>query len=481
MKNYSKTALIAILTTISIFGIASLVSVFAATSPALNSAWTFAILSSTYTNTTSTTVNGDIWYTTAPATPPTLVGSVHMADSLYNQAGIDQGTTLTDLNNQVCTFTFAPWAIDLATDTTHSWAIWVYTPWVYCITWAATIWWTWITLDWAGTYIFRINWALNTVDGSVITLSGSSNCDVFWTPTAATTLGANTTFNWIIIDAAGITMWANTTFLWKALAYGGTITTDTDTITAPICSSSSPATLHIIKNVVNWTAIASDFTLHVKYPLGSDVIGSPATGTWTPGTTYSLSAWNYIVSENANTSYTQSFAWDCNTSGNVSLLAGDNKTCTITNTYITPVISWGGGGGGWSTIDSCPEWDYSYSYYDKICWTAPIVESTWTILTTTSTWTTLTTTSTWTTLIINPPVKPKVTSQIITPPIIQIVPEIKTTVNDNINAKKVVTPGFPNTWIHSDNNNNPWNIIIIIWFIGIFVFISKSLVLNYKK
>jgi hypothetical protein len=397
-----------------------------------------------------------------------------MADSLFSQAGIDQGTTLADLNSQVCTFTFAPWAIDLATDTTHSWAVWVYTPWVYCITWAATVWWTWITLDWAWTYIFKINWALNTVDNSVVTLSGASNCDVFWTPTAATTLGANTTFNWIIIDAAGITMWANTTFLWMALAYGWTVTTDTNTITAPICSS--PATLNIIKNVVNWTAIASDFSLHVKYPLGSDVAGSPATWTWTPGTAYSLSAWNYIVSENANTSYTQSFAWDCNTSGNISLLAGDNKTCTITNTYITPVISWGGGGGGGgsSTIDSCPEWDYSYSYYDWICWTAPIVESTWTTITTESTWTILTTESTWAILIINPPVKPKVT---------QIIPIIRpTAVNDSINSvEKVVTPGFPDTWIHSENNNNPWNIIIIAGIIGILILISNSLVLNYKK
>jgi len=31
-----------------------------------------------------------------------------MADSLFSQAGIDQGTTLADLNSQVCTFTFAP-------------------------------------------------------------------------------------------------------------------------------------------------------------------------------------------------------------------------------------------------------------------------------------------------------------------------------------------------------------------------------------
>jgi hypothetical protein len=43
-----------------------------------------------------------------------------MADSLYNQAGLDQASTLANLNSQVCTFNFAPGAIDLATDITHT-------------------------------------------------------------------------------------------------------------------------------------------------------------------------------------------------------------------------------------------------------------------------------------------------------------------------------------------------------------------------
>lgn len=50
---------------------------------------------------------------------PTINGTIHIADSTYNQAGIDQNATLTALNSQACTFSFAPGAIDLASDTTH--------------------------------------------------------------------------------------------------------------------------------------------------------------------------------------------------------------------------------------------------------------------------------------------------------------------------------------------------------------------------
>jgi hypothetical protein len=58
---------------------------------------------------------------------------------------------------------------------------------------------------------------------------------VFWTPTAATTLAANTTFFGTDIDAAGITI--GDTILWtgRALAFGGTVSTVRDTITAPSC------------------------------------------------------------------------------------------------------------------------------------------------------------------------------------------------------------------------------------------------------
>jgi hypothetical protein len=94
--------------------------VHAATPPPLGMADSFSILSGTYSNTTpGTTINGDLGYTTPPVTAPTVNGNTHVADATYNQAGIDQGTALSALNSQPCTFSFAPGAVDLASDTTH--------------------------------------------------------------------------------------------------------------------------------------------------------------------------------------------------------------------------------------------------------------------------------------------------------------------------------------------------------------------------
>jgi hypothetical protein len=133
---------------------------YAASSPGLGTANSFVILSSTYSNTASgTTLNGDLGFTTPPAATPTVNGTTHNADSVYNQAGIDQGNALVYLNNQPCTFNFAPGAVDLASDTTHG-PIGVYTPGVYCIAGAGNIGGGGtITLNGAGTIIFRMNGA----------------------------------------------------------------------------------------------------------------------------------------------------------------------------------------------------------------------------------------------------------------------------------------------------------------------------------
>jgi hypothetical protein len=215
------------------------ISAFAATTPPLGIASTFSILSSTYTNTAAgTTVGGDLGYTTAPAVMPTVNGIKHVVDATYNQAGIDQATALTNLNNQPATFTFAPGAIDLASDATHG-TVGVYTPGVYSITGAADIGGGGtITLNGAGTYIFRMTGALNTSAGSVVAYAnGASPCDVFWTPGAATTLGANSTFVGTDIDASGITIGRAVTWTGRALAFGGTITTDVDTIATIDCTA----------------------------------------------------------------------------------------------------------------------------------------------------------------------------------------------------------------------------------------------------
>lgn len=204
----------------------------AATSPDLGAASTFAILSNTYTNTAAgTTINGDLGYTTPPAVNPTVNGSTNPPS--YSTAGTDQGSALVALNNEPCTFTFDPGAIDLASNTDFPTN--VYEPGVYCIDGAATIGGgETITLSGSGTYIFRMDGALTTSAGSIVILAdGAAACDVWWTPTAATTLGANSTFIGTVIADAGITIGSTVNWIGRALAFGGTVSTDADTVTVP--------------------------------------------------------------------------------------------------------------------------------------------------------------------------------------------------------------------------------------------------------
>ena len=202
----------------------------AATTPTLSDSSTYAILSSTYTDTSgATTINADVGFTTPPATPPLGTQTNYGSGAPYSVAGTDQAAVLALLNAQPCDFTFGA-ATDLSLETQPL------QPGVYCITGAQSVGTAGITLL-SGTYIFRSTGALNTVANSVV--SGGNACDVFWTPTA-TTLGANSTFFGTVIDDAGITVGAVTTWLGRALAFGGTVTTDTNTITVPNCAPVVP-------------------------------------------------------------------------------------------------------------------------------------------------------------------------------------------------------------------------------------------------
>ncbi len=169
-------------------------------------------------------------------------GGTYVANGKYNQAGTDQNSALSTLAAEPCTTTFPAGPVDLATDTTgHS--IGVYPPGVYCTTAssAATIGGGGtITLTGSGTYIFRINGALTTSANSIVTFAGgASACDVFWTPTSATTLGATSTFGGTVIDASGITIGSTVTWTGRALAFGGTVSTTTDTITSSACTAAT--------------------------------------------------------------------------------------------------------------------------------------------------------------------------------------------------------------------------------------------------
>lgn len=221
------------------FGFAVPLTAFAATTPSLGVSATYSILGSTYTNTSAgTTINGDVGFTTGPAVAPLGTHTNYGTGAPYAAAGADQGSALSALASQPCTFTFAGGAVNLSTDTTHG-TVSVYAPGVYCGSGAMDVGGP-LTLSGSGTFIFRSGGALTTTAGAIVTLDNASACDVFWTPAAATTLAANTAFAGTVISDAGITVGANTTWTGRLLAFGGTVTTDTDIITAPTCAGAPP-------------------------------------------------------------------------------------------------------------------------------------------------------------------------------------------------------------------------------------------------
>ena len=115
-----------------------------------------------------------------------------------------------------------------------------------------------------------------------------------------------------------------------------------ETVTCTFTNSRQTGTLRVIKHVENndgGTATASQWPMHVKSG-GSDVTGSPQNGAESPGTTYTLVAGSYTVSEGAGpANYTLSgFSGDCDSSGAVTVVAGQTKTCTITNNDDTPTL-----------------------------------------------------------------------------------------------------------------------------------------------
>jgi hypothetical protein len=226
----------------------------AQTAPDLVSETSSAVVSSTFTNSntaTQTIINGDDCFTTGPVTVPvTTTGTTQTPCSASK--GTDQGNTLAFLNSQSCT-SLGAGAVALNAVTVGGNPPGTFPPGCYSsggamnITLSTTV-----TLSGSGVYIFRPGGALTTGQDSVVTTTnGACIGNVFWAPIAATTLGANTsaslatpTFIGTIVDAAGISIGHFANLGGRALAFGGTVTTDANTITVPAaCSGTTVPTL----------------------------------------------------------------------------------------------------------------------------------------------------------------------------------------------------------------------------------------------
>ena len=131
------------------------------------------------------------------------------------------------------------------------------------------------------------------------------------------------------VDASGPSGYSST----SSADCAGTIAAG-ETKTCTITNDDQPATLIVTKHVINDNgggAEASDFTLDSG---GTDDSPDDFAGAEAPGTTVTLDAGSYNVTESGPSGYTASFSTDC--SGTIAL--GEHKTCTITNDDEPPAV-----------------------------------------------------------------------------------------------------------------------------------------------
>jgi hypothetical protein len=207
----------------------------AATAPPLGTASTFAVLAATtVTNTGSTVVNGDLGLspdTSVTGFPPgTYSGTEYVADptasaaqtdltASYNNAAAQSPTTtgLSSLGNQTLT------------------------PGVYNAPSGLLVNGT-LTLDGQGNpnavFIFQVGSTLTTGSGSYIDLiNGLQACNVFWQVGSSATLGTGSGFAGSVLALTSITVTTADTVNGSLLAQNGAVTLDSDTVTAPTCTT----------------------------------------------------------------------------------------------------------------------------------------------------------------------------------------------------------------------------------------------------
>lgn len=110
-----------------------------------------------------------------------------------------------------------------------------------------------------------------------------------------------------------------------ASAVGGT------TYNCTITNDDIAPRLIVTKVVVGGTKVISDFPLFIDG------------GSVTSGVTNTTTVGSHTVSETSASNYTSVIGGDCAANGTITLALSDLKTCTITNTYVSPPASGGAG------------------------------------------------------------------------------------------------------------------------------------------
>ncbi|MDZ7810749.1 MAG: ice-binding family protein [Arhodomonas sp.] len=209
--------------------------------PDLGSTSTFGIVSSTWSDETGgTAITGDVCYTTEPAALGSITISGATETPCSSDKDTDQNAVLAELDAQSCT-SLGSGAVELNAISIGGGPPGVFPPGCYSSGGAMNITTgTTVTLSGAGVYIFRPGGAFTqAADSNVVAAGGACENDVFWTPTGATTIGANANSVGNIFrgtaDGLSITFGDSSSLVGRALAYGSTVTTANTSISVPTC------------------------------------------------------------------------------------------------------------------------------------------------------------------------------------------------------------------------------------------------------
>ena len=206
----------------------------------LGSAANFAVLGATpnVTNTGPTIVVGDVGVWPAGSItgfpPGQVFGNTHAGDTVAQQAQTDLTAAYNDAVGRSCPALNNLTGLVLGSGGT----VLTLGPGVYCFSSTAQLTGN-LILNGAGVYIFQVGSGLTTASGSQITLTnGASACGVWWQVTSSATVGTTTSFVGNILALTSITVNTGANVNGRLLARNGTVTLDTNDVTA--CSGGPP-------------------------------------------------------------------------------------------------------------------------------------------------------------------------------------------------------------------------------------------------
>jgi hypothetical protein len=213
----------------------------AATTVGLGTAGSYAVLAgTTVTNTGLSLISGNLGVSPGTAVtgfPPGIVtgGTIHAADANAAGAQADLTTAYNDAAGQTPTATVSV----IGAGQTLA-------PGVYNATSSLEVGGS-LTLNAEGNpnavFIFQAGSTLTTDTGTRISLTnGAQACNVFWQVGSSATLNTSTSFQGTILALTSISVLTGDTITGRALARNGGVTLDTDTITRPRCTTTTPPT-----------------------------------------------------------------------------------------------------------------------------------------------------------------------------------------------------------------------------------------------